>query len=83
MALYMGLKHSSLFTEWILVYYKPICGYSGCVLCNCRWQTDVVVLTPQLDDSKVAIWTAYFDIAMVINDLSDIKQKVFIPSNTA
>ena len=62
MALYTDLKHSSQFTERILVYYKPICGYSGCVSCNRRWQTNGVVLTPQLDSSTVPVWTAYFDI---------------------
>ena len=46
------LKTFILVTKWIFVYYKPICGYSDCVLCNCRWQTDGVVLTLKLDDSK-------------------------------
>ena len=40
-------------------------------------QMDGVVLNLQLGNSKVPIWTAYFDIRMVLNNLWDIKQKLF------
>ena len=75
---YTGLKHLSKLTEWILICYKPICGYSGCVLCKHRWQTDGALCCtnsstrrPKSTHMDSLLWH------MDINDLSDIKQKLF------
>ena len=76
MALYRDLKHSSQFTEWILVCYKPICCYSGCVSCNRRWENRWCCTnsaSTQLKSARMDCLLWY----MVINDLWDMKRKVF------